>query len=208
MFLSQVMKDFVAGELDLICPEMELRQEGTDSPIVYTGSGMITCSSKRQLQFRLICSQTTSPEQEMKRFVTNDQHIPGVILSASSYYLLRATDLVGQTWESVRVYTDSNSGPGGVCISGDLHTLTHREPFEFKTKKMEMMNLRVLEELDPSLPFNKVTHNVTEVAGEPVGSNAVLNRAEIAVDALRVVLCKEDTELLVKVETDEGVLPR
>ena len=205
MFLSQVIKDFVAGELDLVCPEMELRQEGADLPIVYTGSGMITCSSKRQLQFRLICSATTSPELEMKRVLANNQQRAGEILKPCAYYSLRATDLVGQTWESDRLHTDSNSGPGGVCISGDLHTLTHSEPFKVKTKTA-MTCLRFLEDMD--LPFNKVTHNVTEVAGEQVGSNAVLNRAEIAVDALRVVLCKEDTELLVKVETDEGVLPR
>ena len=204
MLVSQISKDFADGVLNFTCPKMELRQEGSDSPIVYKGSGIITCCSKRKLGFRLICSEATSPELEAKRFLRDNQHKAGEILGASSYYSLRATDLYGHTWESSRLHIESDSGPGGVCMSGELHTLTQSEPFEINMDTV-MVDMQFLEDVD--LPFNKSTRKYTEVAGEQVASSCGLDRAEIEAGSWRVVLRKENSELMVEARSDGGMIP-
>jgi len=199
--LRDVLEAFAAGALELPCPHMELRQEATEHPTVYAGSGLVRQADDGRLKLMLVSSETGDPLAILKALAPGDTHEPGKLLPPDAYHSLTARDVSGAEWRAERVFTDTGSGPGGRTVSGNIFLLEHVEP-----SSGEGTGLQMRIPTDARIPANTSTETTTKVG--------VKERKSWALDAARFEACgfqfsmtTDMDALCVRAESGEPPLP-
>lgn len=197
MFISQTIEDFEKGTLELWCPKMIVRQQNSDKPLEYTGSGLIRQIPDRQLNFVLI---ETTPY----KFFENSGKA-GKLWPENQYYSLEVTDQFGITWkaEQLLINPKSHFGPEGSIISGDIFVLEHAEQVK---DSATTIHIEIFE--DVAVPLDEVADKIVKVGCEDKHASILRKEARFSVGSFEFTLTKKDGILLIDAVSVKNELPQ
>lgn len=107
--MDSIRRDLVAKRFQLTLAKCELRQCGTDTPIIYAGPGVVSQEADGNLLLRVLHTDEIAEDVKWDRFYRSDL-TPGVIVPDTHYYDLEATDNAGNRWVASRQSIDENFG--------------------------------------------------------------------------------------------------
>ncbi len=120
--MEKMRKAIQAGTFEMALPQCELRQRGTDTPIVFTGPGLVSQTADRRLVVRVFAPPVEDFVGTFNRSFNQD-FVPGKLTPETEYYDLVATDMHGASWTADRVHLDTNHSFHGTYIQVDPNRL-------------------------------------------------------------------------------------
>ena len=202
MLYHLLLDDFVQGRLEIVCPEMTLRQEGTETPIIFKGSGAIRSGSDHVVRLSLISRDTDAATANVRYTMSREGGKPGELLPDEGYYSLSAMDLSGSIWESRRLSIAQRSDVGGVHISGDIPIMESTAPTEIESASLM---LHVVEDVE--VPWNTTVETSTKVGGRRERSSLGTHAARFNVGSYEFTIIQEQGGILVRMNTLDKALP-
>ena len=103
-------------------PRCELRQRGTDTPIFFSGPGLVTQNVDRGLVVRVFAPPVEDMVETMNRSFNQD-FVPGHLTPETDYYDLWAEDMTGAPWVAERVRVSTSHSFHGTYIQVDPNRL-------------------------------------------------------------------------------------
>ena len=207
--LKKTLNAFKKGTLELRCPKMVLRQEGTDTPVVTAGSGVIRQDSDRILEFVLLDTKPVSVRDKMRRYAERSNNWrSGQLLPDDEYFSLEATDIDGVAWHSQRLRIDEDSGLGGSAISGTISRLEHEQA---SPRFVSPFHLQFIGN-NIEVPCNAVTATETVIALDKAASvprqnSMSRNASQFHVGPFQFLLVKEDNVFSLEATASDGAYP-
>jgi hypothetical protein len=203
MFVRQTVEDFKKGTLEVLCPKMVLRQEGSNTPQEQTGSGVIRQDSQGNLEFVMLESPVVPQGQNIKTFIDGiNSLVSGQLMPADSYHSLEAVTLSDVTWKSSRIRVNPHHGPSGSAYSGPLSLIEHEESSD---QSSASVSLSVFDDI--TIPFNDRTDRIVK-KGDSEQSSSLLNVAVFSVGPVKFMLTKEDDHLSIHASTSDSAIPQ
>jgi hypothetical protein len=190
MLFHEILEDFRKGNLELWCPKMIVRQQESERPIEYLGSGLVRQNQERGFEFILIESSSPSLSENLKSMLASSEEV-GKLLTSDKYYSLEVTDLSGRSWEADRLLISHSFSPAGSIILGNIHVLKRMESSESQntTIKLEIFN-------DIKLPLAEATKKTVRTStGELVSWER--NMAKLRVGQFEITITKESNIITV-----------
>jgi len=179
---------------------MIVRQQESEKPLEYAGSGLIRQNQESRLEFILIESSSPSFTENIKRMRGNAGEL-GKILPPDEYYSLEATDLSGWTWKSDRFRVSRSFGPGGSIALGDIYVLEHMESSESRNT---IIRLEILCEV--KLPFAEATKKTVN-AGTDELISWERNMARFKAGQFELTITNENSILTVVATSEKASSP-
>src|SRR5690348_13927137 len=105
-----VRKDVADGKFSLSLPHCELRQCGTDTPLVLTGVGFVDQGPDGDLTLRMFVTEKYDVRVGMDTLGLGTFTSSGVIIPTSAYYDVSATAQNGATWRAERQSVNPSFG--------------------------------------------------------------------------------------------------
>lgn len=106
-FENDLIKAHRDGTLELDCPQVELRQEGTETPRTLSGPGYIRQDEVGILEFRVFVTHASDMPDPL---VDLEGMVVGTLAPDTHYYSLLARDQYSRSWSASRVSIDTNMG--------------------------------------------------------------------------------------------------
>lgn len=192
---------FESGNLELDFPQMTVTQEGTETPIIYSGPGSLRQTPDRRLKFRLFCTTPSSTPRFAETIAGDGLHTAGQLVAADCFYSLSAIDLTGQQWSSERLMVDRDEGSAGLVITGKLNWIEHNPRADLKATAFRLIVIAEVE-----FPANRATHT-KETSGEEWSEESRRDVAEFEACGRRIRLRRHPGKLVITVEKADAALP-
>lgn len=157
---QKLAKDVVNGELELLCPEMQLLSCPNYDTALFAGTGLIRSRSGGRLLFEIVGRY----DQGFPPLAKLSSPIHGQIPEPDNHVMLRAVDALGREWRSnwVMPKTFPSGNRSNIwSVSCALESLMH-----FETRpSSDMSEGRLYIKMPRALPFDQATHT-TKMVGE------------------------------------------
>ncbi|MGK2908503.1 MAG: hypothetical protein ACSLE1_01665 [Sphingobium sp.] len=173
-FTNDLIEHFSSGHFDLDFSHMELTQNSSQSPIIYSGMGNIKQNSDGRLAFKIYATSCTNIDDN-SRFETGG--LAGSLYEDQRYYTLKATDIYGREWSSIRIIPSVRAigfNSSSRIAYGSLHSLHHERQSSLPTK-FWTLNLQIL--ADSQISPNASTDILTSVSNNTKTSSSKMDRA-------------------------------
>ena len=200
MLPYETLESFRKGDLEMWCTKMIIRQQESDKPFEYVGSGLIRQNQESRLEFVLVESSSPSLAENVKRMMRNAGEV-GKLLPPDEYYSLEADDLSGRKWKADRLRVSVSFAPAGSIALGEIYVLEHIESSESQntTIKLEILS-------DVKLPFAEATKKTVRVGTDELVSWE-RNVARFKVGQFELTITNENSILTVVATSEKANAP-
>lgn len=107
--MNSIRRQLVTKDFELTLAKCELRQCGTEAPIIYTGPGIVSQEPDGNLLLRVLDTKEVAETDKFERVLRSDL-TPGVLIPDTHYYDLEAIDNAGNRWVAFRQSIAENFG--------------------------------------------------------------------------------------------------
>lgn len=200
---QKLAKDVVNGELELLCPEMQLLSCPNYGTSLFDGTGLIRSRSGGRLLFDIVGRY----DQRFPPLAKLSSPIRGQIPEPDNHVMLRAVDALGREWRSNWVMP--KTFPSGIrsniwSISCELESLMHVET----RPSTDMSEGRLYIKMPHSLPFDQVTHTTKMVGEDLHQQERSLDHHVCAINSAKVEFRQHESHwLTVRARQSTPVMP-
>jgi hypothetical protein len=122
---------YVGGDFVIDCAKIQLIQNGTETPSVYSSLGFIQVSPEHGVEARLVCPRDPSDVYDpMAAFIRSGDLTSGVMMPDSHYYRLEARDVAGNIWTHPAVELRKDERPDAIILTLSCDRIRTEEPSE------------------------------------------------------------------------------
>lgn len=180
------------GELELICPEMELLVCPSHHESALKGTGVIRSDDRGTLYFRMVSPLGPSTPRHKALFCPKPV---GELYDPEDLVMLRAIDQSGMEWRSNPLRVDLWNEipiPPNLDVSRKLASITHSG----QRPQMEGSFIRIVIPNVRDLPFDVFTQNRRSVGGRDAGFSSSLNHHKHRIGGAEVDFHRDDERFL------------
>lgn len=200
---QKLAKDVVNGELELLCPEMQLLSCPNYDTSLFDGTGVIRSRSDGRLSFEIVgCYDHGFPPLAI---LSSPVH--GQIPEPDNHVMLRAVDANGREWRSnwVMPKAFSTGNRSNIwSVSCALESLMH-----FETRpSSDMSEGRLYIKMPRTLPFDQATHTTKMVGKDLYQQGLSLDHHVCTINSAQVEFRQHDNHwLTVRTRQSIPVMP-
>ena len=188
---QKLAKDVVKGELELLCPEMQLLSCPNYDTSLFDGTGLIRTRSGGRLLFEIVGRY----DRGFPPLAKSSSPIHGQIPDPDDHVMLRAVDAHGREWRSNWVIPKtfpSGSRSSTWTVSCALESLMHVEA----RSSSDISEGRLYIELPGPLPFDQATHTTKKVGEELRDQEWSIDHHACMINSAQVEFRQHESRLL------------
>ena len=187
-------RDIKAGELELICPEMELLACPSYEDVALKGTGVIRSDNLGKLYFRMIASFKGARHKSLFGLKS-----PGEAYDPEDYVMLRAVDESGMEWRSNWLIINlRNEIPlPNYSIRKTLFTILNSQVLHQQgTTPSDHGWVQIVVPNGPMPPFDMVTEAHRSVRGREIGKSLSVDHHSHRIGEAQTTFRREDDNFL------------
>ncbi|MCG8451866.1 MAG: hypothetical protein MI717_01635 [Spirochaetales bacterium] len=192
MSREDLILSIAEGKLSIDCIDLELIQCIDDSPVEIHGSGFITQTNEKHIEFKLLFKGKDTNIHDQLSFLSNAE--PGSIVPKHHYFNLRGKDNLGKEWFAFEIYINTNIhiSFNTAVITGEIDRLFHKRKYDGEdTDKHSLFIVSG----NYNLPWNEY---------RTIGNHNTLSELNLKISGIQLNIYQEENLLNVHLIVDES----